>query len=553
MIEKFNPELDGWNGNATTTALIGPPGTGKTTAVMTAWLIPALAEVAPRDVLACSFTKAAAVEMRDRLADKSNVDANDLRLICSTIHSESYRLVRLAGGPKVVWKRRRATTGEAEAPGWESLARPQEELADEAERLWGIARNRWPMDSAADPRAALERTMTRELFRGQRSKFGLSEVHSEVMAQSAQKHDAGALDFVDMLTMSLDVAPDEREIVLIDEAQDLSPLQILVVENWTRRARKTVWVGDPDQGIYAFAGADGSHLTGLVRSESVAARSLQQSYRVPSSAHGIARRLILQNVDREDAPYYPRADVGYLSHCHRDDVAHTAEDAAAGGSVFVLARACAQLGVHAQELAQLGVPFSNERGGSPMGQPKKVNLILAIHDVMATRLVGKDQLLALADAIPGRPRHHWLTDKKKTTMSAVKSMAEGSFVDSRDLRKFHLAADAIRECGSIDAALSEIGKLEYTSPQMAIVGRCGINALRRTPAITLTTMHASKGREAGTVIVDTHAPYPVRRTLESGAPELVEEERRVMYVALTRTMDGLVIVDDDGPFAGLLI
>lgn len=555
MVELFRPDQDGWASSAPVTALIGPPGTGKTTAVITSWLTPALAECDPKEILACSFTRAAAGEMRERLTKATELDEWSLRRACSTIHSEAFRLVKLARSGVVVWKESMREPGkkasgrpvgkedeqEIDDP-WDRMAKPCSELRPDSIRVWGLACHKWPLEALDTKRDDLPRLISRALSWTE-SKFRPDEIAAEIVDYQVNKDSINAIDFTDMLLGAVDLVPDHRQLLLVDEAQDLSPLQILLVERWAEVCDRLVWVGDPDQGIYRFSGADGEHLTGLMRSPDVAVRSLQQSWRVPARAHSMARDLILRNQLRVDAPYHAADKPGSVHEVHGHEAAiRIAEEAAKMGSVFVLARTGRRLGDYAQEMVLAGIPFTNERGPSPMTQRRAVKLVLCAHDILEGRLVGKDQLRAFVDGIPGRPRSSFLLGKKKDSQAAVKDMDDGLHIRSTDLRKLGLDIDEIRACGSLEGVLESMRKLESSRPQLRILARHGEDGLRKEPAITITTMHGSKGREAETVIADLEAPYPVLLTLASGDRADVEAERRVLYVALTRTLDALVLV-----------
>lgn len=569
MIHPFNPARDGYGSGNPVTVLIGPPGCGKTSSVLNSWLIPSLADLGSNDVLACSFTKDAAGEMRDRLSKATNQDEFYLRRACSTIHSESFRLVRLASSGVSVWDASKAKPRkkviqaiaektDPEAPpeeledGWEHYAKPCSELRAEAERIWGIARHKWPDDIPPLEHAKLARYVSRCLAFTE-SRFESSEISAEIRAFEAEKKAVNSIDFTDMLVMALDCDPPWRELLLVDECQDLSNLQIKLIEHWAESSRALAWIGDPDQGIYRFSGADGAHLTGLMgRSDELCVRSLQKSYRVPAAAHRLARAVILRNRMRIDAPYHPADKPGEVFDAEEHRVPEIAESEAQSGTVFVLCRTCARIGEYAKDFEEAGIPFANERGSSPMKQTTLVNLVVGLHDIISGRLVGKDQLRAVVNAIPGRPRNSFLLGTKKAAQTAVKALEDGQHLRPGDIGSVGLDRAEIASCGGLTAALEHIGKIESTLPQLRIVDRAGVQALRREPAITLTTMHASKGREARTVIVDLEAPWPVRKMVRSGDAEEIEAERRVLYVALTRTMHCLVLVRGLDDLADLL-
>lgn len=570
MIQRFDPRSDGWGSPSAETVLIGPPGTGKTRAVLDAWLVPALRGLRPNEVLACSFTTAAAGEMRGRLAKASGRDERDLRNVCRTIHSEAYRLVRAQGGPSVIWRDSMAPAAKSLAATpkpdeeqpllavqgdeeqdvevrWERMAEPCTELHAEALRVWALACNLYP-DDAGKMELLVERVLRRQ---GGAGHFRSAEILSELRRYQALKQAAGALDFTDMLLLALDCDPPERQLLIVDEAQDLSPLQVRLIERWQQRSAHLVWVGDPDQGIYAFAGADGHHLTGLIRGGVATVRSLQQSYRVPAAPLDLARSVILRNRDRVDAPYLPSGDAGAvyevseLAHA----IAFVAEmrvEAAAPEqrkTVFVLARSARVLGEYAVELTRAGVPYSNERGGSALRKQGLIAALLAIHSLVQRLRITVGQAKALLKIIPGRPRWPLLRVKKVDAERSLKAVEEGVLLDALP----GVDTSALQALGGEEAVLRSLGegRLEEAEPLLRIAATEGWEALTRPPAVTLTTVHGSKGREADSVLLDCGAPWPTRQAIERGAPGISEEERRLLYVGITRTRDSLCLLRKD--------
>lgn len=89
------------------------------------------------------------------------------------------------------------------------------------------------------------------------------------------KHEQGLLDFVDQEVWALDllgrpavrdVLKDELDLVLVDEFQDTSPLQLAIFLRLAELARQSVWVGDPKQAIFGFRGTDPSLMDRAIES-----------------------------------------------------------------------------------------------------------------------------------------------------------------------------------------------------------------------------------------------------------------------------------------------
>lgn len=550
-------EADGLGHEPDEMVLCGPPGCGKTRAVLEHFLLPAVDRWPTQAILGCSFTRAAAEEMRARLAARSpGTDERVLKSVCSTIHSEAFRLCR-AAGYKSIWKAERTAPGpvrkggeEAEGEpvfvGWEALEGQRDSRREEAERLWSLARHLRPEDLLPPGEAYTQRQVTALLSRAlgrqpQRLRFTFDELVSETLVYEADKRKNKDIDFCDMLGYALSLGYPERELIVVDEAQDLSPLQIALVRRWAQGSRRLAWIGDADQGIFRFSGADGSHLTELMRNPAIRTRRLAQSWRVPKAAHAEARALILRNRNRVDAPYEPAERPGSISEAWTPERA-LREALSEPGTIFVLGRTGRALDPYAQALIEDGEPFARERGGSsPLRQKTLIAVLSAIHDLLDRLAITTDAALALADSLKARPKGRF-EGTKKAARAAIKDLGEREeYLSRRDMERCGVVLGPVLAPGTLEGSLGVLGMKEECEPLLRIYRKHGIDALTEEPRITLTTMHTSKGREAKTVVVDLLAPAPSRWCVDSGDAAAIEDERKVLYVGLTRTEDNLIL------------
>ncbi|MCW8141571.1 MAG: ATP-dependent helicase, partial [Planctomycetota bacterium] len=327
MIPPLDPRADAWPHGPRSLVLIGPPGTGKTTALLGTWLAPALeAGVPPHRILACSFTKAAAGELAHRLAHKVGVDPEDLERTCCTIHSEAWGRVRMVDPGLRVRGDDREQLQPDDADGEQASG-----LRAAAKLVWDYVRStltgqglpiRERVEEVCDSHFATDRRIVQ---------YTPAQLTSEIEDYEQAKRERHELDFTDMLELALRVEPRELELLVVDEAQDLSPLQWTLVSRWFERAKTVVLCGDPDQAIHTWCGADPAPLPWYARHADWTARRLAKSYRVPRSAHRLARGLILQDPERMDAPYAPADRDGLVEEVSRLDAVSALERAAAAG------------------------------------------------------------------------------------------------------------------------------------------------------------------------------------------------------------------------------
>jgi superfamily I DNA/RNA helicase len=109
---------------------------------------------------------------------------------------------------------------------------------------------------------------------------------------------------LDQALRTTTVAPGDPLIMFVDEGQDLSAHQIELVKHWGARCLTVVFVCDPDQNLYEWAGTDPGAVWSLpVPEENITV--LAQSYRVPRMVHDWAVWWINQTPNRRPVEYYP--------------------------------------------------------------------------------------------------------------------------------------------------------------------------------------------------------------------------------------------------------
>jgi DNA helicase-2/ATP-dependent DNA helicase PcrA len=261
--------------------VIGPPGTGKTSRLLRYLLDLIERGIPPGRIAFLSFTRGARDEARQRVSELFGLTPDELTWF-RTIHSTAYALLKLK--PDQVM---------ADAPWHEfgiqyGYGLSDFECRDEDGPLDLPRRTREDMLRFASSWGANRRLGVVETLRC--CPVDISPVHYPLFAERlrAFKHHKGLLDFSDMLERVLEhgLRPDV-DFVFLDEAQDLSPLQIAAVEMWFEPCREVYVAGDDDQAVYGFQGAEPDWLlqvTGRHPSEVLA-----QSYRVPAAAFSIAR------------------------------------------------------------------------------------------------------------------------------------------------------------------------------------------------------------------------------------------------------------------------
>jgi DNA helicase-2/ATP-dependent DNA helicase PcrA len=514
--------------------VLGPPGTGKTTRLLDLMHTELAAGVPCQSLAFVTFTRAARLEAQQRVRDRFDLADEDLCWF-RTIHGTAYRLLGLV--PEQVMS----------AEAWREFA---ERYAYDLSEV-----RRWNHDD--NPSAAPRRTKE-DLFRsvvewGQNRQLDINRalakfpasvpsVHARLFDERLRKfkQEHGLIDFGDMLEQVLarGLRPDV-DVAFIDEAQDLSPLQIAVVEHWFADCARVYVGGDEDQAIYAFQGAEPSWLVDLAK-RATCVEVLRQSHRIPASVHQLASRVIRYNKSRIAKEYEPRSEEGFVKRSTPESAMKKMLEAADGGaSVFVLARNWIFLNPWAKRLIERGVPFvaDGRMRLSPLSDPDVLPAIEAAFRLRDEKSVGARELESLLRLVPTHGADLLpMGVKRRSERNELPVMRE-ELADEWGLDAFLRRLDDV---GPVEI-LSKLPERERKYLSRVVGDGCVV----KPPKITLTTIHGAKGREADLVVLipdmtrTTHVEY-TRRGREGD-----EAENRVAYVAVTRARHSLVIVDHE--------
>ena len=216
-------------------AVIAGPGTGKTGTLVerAAWLVERRG-VPPSEITAVTFTNQAAEAMRRRLEERLGARYPVADMTIGTFHAICLKLL---GNVRLIGR------GDALTAAGEVL-RLWERKGSAKALLQGVSRvkNGVPLEQAG---------LDRELYAGYCGRLA----------------ELGALDFDDLLLQGLRLGGAERPCfrhLLVDEFQDINDVQYHLVQAWSRGGESLFVIGDPDQSIYGFRGAGGQSFPRLL-------------------------------------------------------------------------------------------------------------------------------------------------------------------------------------------------------------------------------------------------------------------------------------------------
>ncbi|MFD8592350.1 ATP-dependent helicase [Streptomyces sp. NPDC059637] len=253
--------------------VLAGPGTGKTTTLVETVAERVRRGTDPERILVLTFSRKAAVELRDRMALRLGDAAGPQ---ATTFHSFCYALVRAHQDPELFTHPLRLLSG----PEQDVVVR--EMLAGEVElERKGLGGVRWPDELRAclttrgfadEVRAVLARS--RELGLGPDALAAFARrtgrpdwaAAADFLAEYLDVLDAqGVLDYAELVHRAVLLAEEDGvadelraryDLVLVDEYQDTDPAQVRLLHALAGGGRTLVAFGDPDQSIYAFRGAD---------------------------------------------------------------------------------------------------------------------------------------------------------------------------------------------------------------------------------------------------------------------------------------------------------
>ena len=519
-------------------------GTGKTRAITyrIAYGV-AVGAYQPTQVLAVTFTARAAGEMRSRLADLG-VNGTQAR----TFHSAALRQLTYfwptaIGGrrPEIEKFKGRLVGTAAHRLGLSADRALIRDLSAEVE--WAKVTMTLPEDYAQQA-AALRREPPGGLEP--------ATVAQVLAAYEEAKTERGVIDFEDVLLLMVGVLLDREDIAdqvrgqykhfVVDEYQDVSPLQQRLLDLWLGRRRQLCVVGDVSQTIYSFTGATPDFLTGFTtRYAGARTVRLSRDYRSTPQVVSLANRVLSRSRRGGGALTLPAGAVELVAQrpsgpavrfeAYDDDVAEAAAVAEHVGrlrssgvplsEIAVLYRTNSQSEVIEQALSGAGIGYL-VRGGERFFERDEVKRAMVMLRAAArteradlTGDVGADARMVLG-------REGW-SEQPPAPRGAVRERWDSlnAIVELADELGSRRGAD-------LDGLVAELGERAAAQNAPTVEG------------VTLSSLHAAKGLEWDAVVLVGASEGLLPISLAEG-PAAVEEERRLLYVGVTRAREHLVI------------
>ncbi len=261
-------------------AVIAGPGTGKTRTLV-ARILYLLQErrVKPSDIMAVTFTRKAAQEMAVRLKEQLGKKGQAQKVRIGTFHGLCYDQLRALGEDFCLAGEDTAMELVREAAEALSIKKSPRSLRQM------ISRRKVRCDGTGGEAFREEDPAPVNDMEGaeEAGETGWHMIDQAVAEYQKRLAGLNALDLDDLLVRAAERA--ERGDVppvpylLVDEFQDISPLQYRLIQAWSRGGREVFIIGDPDQAIYGFRGADPESFRRFCREGETETIRLQKNYR----------------------------------------------------------------------------------------------------------------------------------------------------------------------------------------------------------------------------------------------------------------------------------
>ncbi|MFJ9555001.1 ATP-dependent DNA helicase UvrD2 [Nocardiopsis sp. NPDC101807] len=521
--------------------ILAGAGTGKTRAI-THRIAHAVSSgvVSEQQVLAVTFTARAAGEMRGRLRGLGAPRVQARTFHAAALRQLSFFWPQVIGGekPTLIESKLQAVARAANSVGVQPDRTGLRDLASEIE--WAKVTQVRPTD--------YEKTVAKT---SRQAPMPPGEIARVFEAYEALCRERNLLDFESMLELTAGMineypaiaqrVRDQYRYFVVDEFQDVNPLQKLLLDAWLGDRDDLCVVGDPSQTIYSFAGATPGYLTGFAaRYPHATVVRLVRDYRSTPQVVRVANHVIAQargttsaghltlQAQRPDGPdpmYQEYEDEPAEATGVARKISVLMENGTPAGEIAILVRTNSQSAAYEQALADEGVPFT-VRGTKRFFERPEIKQ--AVHTLRGARheaageapeplvhtvrqLLGQ---LGLTEQAPeGRQaRERW------ESLAALAQLAEDMAAKPAPDGRAVTMADLVDE-------------LEV---RMATEHAPGFEG------VTLASLHSAKGLEWDAVFLVglTEGMMPI---IYAETDEQVEEERRLFYVGVTRAREHLAM------------
>ncbi|MDA8369613.1 MAG: ATP-dependent DNA helicase UvrD2 [Nocardiopsaceae bacterium] len=510
--------------------ILAGAGTGKTRAI-THRIAHAVASgvVTEQQILAVTFTTRAAGEMRGRLRGLGAPRVQARTFHAAALRQLSYFWPQAIGGPipTLIDSKAQVVARAANSCALQLDRTGLRDLAGEIE---------WAKVTQVRP-ADYEKSIAKA---GRTAPIAANDVARVYEAYEEIRRERNLLDFESILELTAamitedpgiaDRIRDQYRYFVVDEFQDVNPLQKLLLDAWLGDRDDICVVGDPSQTIYSFAGATPSYLTRFSAAYPHATvvrlvRDYRSTPQVVQVANGVLHKsdaaehrleLIAQRPDGPDPTYTEYDDEPAEATSVARRIAALIDSGTLAREIAVLFRTNAQSAAYEQALADAGVAFT-VRGATRFFDRPEIKQ--AVHTLRGARQGADEEPLVTTVrhilgplGLTSEPPEGRQARERWESLAALAQLAE----DVAAARHEATMADFVAE---LEARVATEHAPEFEG-------------------VTLASLHSAKGLEWDAVFLVglTEGMLPI---IYAESADQIEEERRLFYVGVTRAREYL--------------
>ena len=578
--------------------ILAGAGSGKTRTIThrVAYLLD-IKKASPYSILAVTFTNKAANEMKARVGKL--VKSATKGLWMGTFHSICLRILKRDIEHMEGFKSNFTIFDDQDQI---KLIRDCLKLLDYNERIYEPRAIRGKIDGFKTRGIQIQDLKLEAIDEKLKEIFDLYEIE-------LRRHNA--LDFSDLLSLTVKLFSEHPEVlefyqnrfkhILVDEYQDTNNLQYQIVKFLAEKYRNIFVVGDDNQSIYSWRGAD---IQNILNFESdfndTKVIKLEKNYRSTKNILDISNELIKNNLERKEKTLYtdnPEGDlISYYEAADEEDEARSLiktvqEEKINKGlsynDIAVFYRTNNQSKAIEDELILSGIPYSII-GGVGFYQRAEVKDIIAYlrlikntsDDLSLKRIINvptrglgkvtlnnlellsREHRLSVFDTIDYTISHKTFSPGTSAKLEKFQGMIKNFIEISADLNADELIEQVLDDTGYLDFIESEEERINNVSDLVNLAGEFDVEDEETTlesfldwialatdfdrfdqekDKITLMTLHTAKGLEFPFVFITGLEEGLLPHFRSTGEIQQLEEERRLLYVGITRAMEKIYL------------
>ncbi len=535
----------------------------------------------PYQILALTFTNKAAREMKDRI---SNIVGEQIRSIyIGTFHSIALRILRNEGFSYTVYD-----------------TKDQEVLIKEILKTYNIDKKKYPpkMFSAKISKYKLNLKKYAEISTSTPFEAMVQKVYREY---EKKLQEAAAVDFDNIIIKTIEMLQNSEDIrekysnrfkyIFIDEYQDTNYPQYIFVKLLHNSNNKICAVGDDDQSIYGFRGADVSNMLNFSKEyENCEIVKLEQNYRSSQKILNLANDVISKNSFRNKKELFSEKGGGRIELHELDSdtqeadfvaakIKHLKDSGESLDNIAILYRTNVQSRILEEYLVKSNIPYKII-GSKKFFDRKEIKDTLSYLKLIQNN----SDNVSFLRAIESHPRgigkkliekiQHYAADNNVSYFNAADELTSSNSITKRQQAALKEFIESIQKIDRskpaadlIDDAVDysnykkyleeskEFGRIENIMELKNAAKDSNLEDFLESislsdysneldnaqEALNLMTIHASKGLEFGSVFIVgmEEGIFPNPNLKETQLD--MEEERRLFYVAITRAKENLFI------------